>query len=735
MVIVTTNGAWAEGVDLAAYEIAIQQARQGIYDPALSLVRTLDDGHPGSQRFVQDHIRIAAWAGHAKEAADACDRLYATAWPADILGDCARAHRETGDWETALALYREGMARFPERTAFSVGEAMTLSAMGMPQVALLLAEDHSGAIDPATQRRLQADRLAQLARLASAEGRGEKDRYRIADLALAGYDALIARWSAQGPQTHADVLRLRLDRLQVLAARHRSEALIAEYEALRAAGIHVPPYALQFVADAYLDMRRPDQALRVLDAAQVAEAEPEQAAFSLEPTIRIYALSESGQPGQAEAHARQTLADMPIWIQLKGQPRQQPNDERLATELAAVSALHDTENEAAARARLEALQARAPGDTALGVALAELYRSQGEPRRAEWLLKRVETLEPRAPALEAVQARVALDLQEWAQARELGDDLQARFPGEQYSRLAARDWNVHQMAELQIHADTDLSSNTGPNGGHGLQIEALQYSPPLNNNWRAFAAGGHAQSSFEEGRGEHQWLRAGAQSRSRGLTLDLEGSIHRYGDGTRYGGALHTTVDINDYWQLGAGLERLSMETPLRALHHGIYANRAAVHVEWRDRHDKSWRLAASGMNFSDGNRRWRLAIDGRQRILVTTRWEAVLGLGLAASTNSAEDAPYFNPRKDLEILPSLQFTHTLYQHYEERLQQSFLVAAGVYAQQGYGPAAIALAEYGLHWQASATFQTGVRASVGSRPYDGERETDFRILLDLVLRF
>ncbi len=727
----------ARAADMAAYETAIRQAREGSHGPALALLRRLDTGGAGTRRYTLDHIRVAGWAGHSGEAAEACERLSMPVdrWPADVLGACARAYREEGERDRALDLYRRGMARFPERPEFTVGEAMTLAAMGMPQAALDLAGRHPHWIDAATRRRLEGDRLAQWTRMAEAPGRGEAERYRIADRALAGYAELIARWSALGPVARQDVLRLRLDRLQALAARRRYAKLIADYEALRGAGVEVPAYALRAVAVAYLESRRPEEAWRALDAARDAGAAGDPVRAAPPSPVLTYALSESGHPAEAEAQARRSLERTPVWIQLRGQPRRQANDERVAAELAALWARRDLGDQAGARARLEALQARAPGDTSLGIALAEFYRGQGEPRRAEWLLKRMETLDPRAPALEAAQARVALDLQEWEQAEALVEDLRTRFPEEPLDRSPARDWRLHRMSELRIEADGDLSSKTGPTDGHSVSIGAVQYSPPLGGPWRAFAGGGHAQGSFIDGHGEHQWLLAGAQSRSRGLTLDLEASMHRYGHGTRYGAALRADADIDDHWSLGAVLERFSPDVPLRALHNGIDADRAGAHVQWHGPDGGAWRLAASAMRFSDGNRRWTLALDGGRRIFESARWRGELDLGVAASRNSEEDAPYFNPRSDLEVLPSLRLVHTIHQRYEARLEQSFMLGAGVYAQQGYGSAGIAVAGYGLRWKASDTFEAGVQASVSSRPYDGERETGFRVLLDMTLRF
>ena len=67
-----------------------------------------------------------------------------------------------------------------------------------------------------------------------------------------------------------------------------------------------------------------------------------------------------------------------------------------------------------------------------------------------------------------------------------------------------------------------------------------------------------------------------------------------------------------------------------------------------------------SPSRFSDGNQRWALGLDGRERIHTTPHLKTDLTLELSSQRNSLDaERPYFNPRSDLMVLPGLRLTHT----------------------------------------------------------------------------
>ena len=112
------------------------------------------------------------------------------------------------------------------------------------------------------------------------------------------------------------------------------------------------------------------------------------------------------------------------------------------------------------------------------------------------------------------------------------------------------------------------------------------------------------------------------------------------------------------------------------------------------------------------------------------------LGLEVGASHNSlSEDVPYFNPKSDLSVLPMVSVNHMLYERYETRWSQQFQVGAGTYTQKYHSTGGMALLGYGQRYSWNDVLEVGGMLSAINRPYDGERETDLRLMVDLTFRF
>lgn len=86
-------------------------------------------------------------------------------------------------------------------------------------------------------------------------------------------------------------------------------------------------------------------------------------------------------------------------------------------------------------------------------------------------------------------------------------------------------------------------------------------------------------------------------------------------------------------------------------------------------------------------------------------------------------------------MLPTVNVNHVLYHRYETSWSQQFQVGAGTYSQRDYSTGAIGLLSYGQRVTWNDVFEAGAALSVLNRPYDGDRETDLRLLLDLTYRF
>ena len=640
----------------------------------------------------------------------------------------------------ALFEFDQAFIRAGDKPEVAREYIVALQKARLPEPALRLATQRPGLLDPVTQRRLEGDLAAERVRMAEFAARTEKERYVIADRALQDYDKLLTRWTPDA-SAHDDVVRWRIDRLGALKARARTAEVIREYETLTAEGVQLPTYAVRWVAASYLDQRQPEKAEPLYrQALSATDAEPDDRVE--DSTALFYALQESDKGVEARKVAT-TLADnQKPRVELKGLPIGNPNDAWMdAQQLSAQSGVYGGDLPGS-EAGLEALVARAPGNVGLRLAQADMYRARDLPRRAEATLKETEAQVPRDISLEVSQAYTAMDLQEWRQLDVLADDVIARNPDSRQVQRLQRLRNVHDMAEVRVEAYTGKSYGGGNNGDVGAVtgsrdwgIESVIYTPPIDEDWRLFAGAGYATADFSEGTGQHRWQRVGVERRTRDMTLEAEVSNHSYGFGSKQGARVSIARDINDNWQYGGSLDYLSATTPLRALNADITANGGSGFIRWRANESREWKLSLSPSHFSDGNDRIETLLTGREGIYSSPGVQVDLGLEVSASHNSKADTVYFNPKSDFGALPTVTVNHVLYHRYETQWSQQFQVGAGTYSQKDYSTGGVGLIGYGQRFRWNDVLEAGANLSLISRPYDGDRERDLRLLVDLTYRF
>ena len=640
----------------------------------------------------------------------------------------------------ALFEFDQAFIRAGDKPEVAREYIVALQKARLPEPALRLATQRPGLVDAVTQRRLEGDLAAERVRMAEFATRTEKERYVIADRALQDYDKLLARWTPDA-SAHDDVVRWRIDRLGALKARARTAEVIREYETLTAEGVQLPTYAVRWVAASYLDQRQPEKAEPLYrQALSATDAEPDDRVE--DSTALFYALQESDKGVDAREVANTLANNQKPRVELKGLPIGNPNDAWMdAQQLSAQSGVYGGDLPGS-EAGLDALVARAPGNVGLRLAQADMYRARDLPRRAEAILKETEAQVPRDIGLEVSQAYTAMDLQEWRQLDVLADDVIARNPDSRQVQRLQRLRNVHDMAEVRVEAYTGKSYGGGNNGDVGAVtgsrdwgIESVIYTPPIDEDWRLFAGAGYATADFSEGTGQHRWQRVGVERRTRDMTLEAEVSNHSYGFGSKQGARVSIARDINDNWQYGGSLDYLSATTPLRALNADITANGGSGFIRWRANESREWKLSLSPSHFSDGNDRIETLLTGREGIYSSPGVQVDLGLEVSASHNSKADTVYFNPKSDFSVLPTVTVNHVLYHRYETQWSQQFQVGAGTYSQKDYSTGGVGLIGYGQRVRWNDVLEAGANLSLISRPYDGVRERDLRLLVDLTYRF
>lgn len=588
------------------------------------------------------------------------------------------------------------------------------------------------AVDAAVLRKLQLDQVAELVRMAHTESRGEQEQYSIADRALERYAQLLQRWEGQ-PDTDASILLARIDRLGAYQARNRHSDVINEYESLQAQGHLVPAYAQRWAAGSYLSDRQPDTAYRILHqlfAGTPASQLPPQDSQDL-----FFAALESERIDQSGQIVADIIANTPKYRYLHGSPRPEPNDNWLSGQVLQAHYLQKINRLDAAERHNQTLSDSGPGNQGLRINLAETLLARGLPRAAERQLKIGEVLEPTNLALERQQAYVAQELQEWRQFDLLVEDVVQRSPEEPATQQLARIHQVENMYEFRLNGSKGISSGNPVSGAHDLTLSSALYGPRVYEHWRPFVGFDYATGRFDEGKGNQRIQALGVEYSRRNNWAELELSNHRARGGNKTGLRFSYWHDFNDHWRLGTDLERLSRDTPLRAIRSGVTSNQAGGYVRWYENERREYQLGFAGSRFSDGNNRLNYSINGKERLLSRPYLTIDLLPSIAMSSNSKQDGNYYSPKRDLHLAPTLFADHVMYRNYEQVWRQQFLLGAGYYWQQGFGGGMSTTAGYGQRYATNHVFDAGAMLIWSKQPYDDKREHDLSLVFDINYRF
>ena len=95
-------------------EAAVEAARRGEYDAAISSLQALARAAPSDTGVRFDLAVVLQWAGRPREATDVFESTRATEAPEYVLSAMTRAYRDQQRWADAARLAAEGGRRFPE---------------------------------------------------------------------------------------------------------------------------------------------------------------------------------------------------------------------------------------------------------------------------------------------------------------------------------------------------------------------------------------------------------------------------------------------------------------------------------------------------------------------------------------------------------------------------------------------------------------------------------------------
>ena len=112
------------------YRQAVEDARAGRTVEALGALRLLVERFPDRQDILGDYVVVLGWAGHHDKALERLDRIDRARAQSYVIEGLASSARRLQRFVLAESLYREAIARFPNRVEPQVGLVLTLADEG-----------------------------------------------------------------------------------------------------------------------------------------------------------------------------------------------------------------------------------------------------------------------------------------------------------------------------------------------------------------------------------------------------------------------------------------------------------------------------------------------------------------------------------------------------------------------------------------------------------------------------
>lgn len=640
----------------------------------------------------------------------------------------------------AFRYYNAAYHMAPQNRAAILGLVRTYARQGQVENALQLVENHPGVLPAAELRQLQGDEAALLVRRGSEESQDtskpEKVRFATTDRAITRLNDMIAAW-ANDQDAARDVVRARQDRMLALYNRYLMTEVIQEYQNFKRDGLPIPAFLLGAVGDAYLELHEPEKARDIF--LQALKNDPKN--YTLKRQL-FYAYVESDDDENAYRIADEMAREQNSGKAAKyAQAHSADSQQRRSAELTAGAARMYFGEVQKADARITPVVAQDPNTAAMREAMGNIYAAHG------WLRQSLQQYEMgnQLAHNKDISNQVGiisddLALQHFPEAEQRVNTMLARDPENQAVQRAARDWNIHNMAELDVRAGFDGTPLTSRavNGGRDFGVDTLLYSPPVNYNWRLFAGDyyTHQKEPNQEGSISYNRGTAGIEYRNGPYIADLAPTLNHYKGNNRIGASGDLTKSLNDYWTIAAAGELFAREVPLRALNSGVTANSVVINATWKANEEQSLRFGGNVMPFSDGNTRVAFSGDYVQRIQTYPHLKIDGLASVSESQNTADtNRVYYNPARDAVAIAGPRVIQTLYTRYSTLWQHSLQVMPGIYWEQSHGENWAARARYEQRLFLGNTFEMGIGGNWSHQAYDKKQENDLGVTLDLTERF
>lgn len=776
-------------------EQAVRLAREGQTTESIDKLNSYLETHPGNVPLISDLIVVYVWSGEHQKAVNLFRSYPLAAYPEYVLISIISSYRSHGQSEEALRLLADLPEKSTDNLAVQIKKIQLLvdtqryeeakvelqkSLAVSPQDQNLLKV--AGYLYTATEKWIVAlanyQKILAIAPTDTEALRGRTDalvhlgapyaasQYPLdSDIEeetnrkvtyLQGKAALLLRWSSHGSKDSTESLAYAQKGYNLL---QEALALIgdkAEHQHLKRSILYdlvvahtnlreptesyniftqlsenedpVPSYVTRAAAEALLALHRPDEALELLTL--LPQDGPKDYQTDL---THFYALIESEQFPQAYDLIDTRLQSTPKFKSFTDSSVQYRNDERLDLETISSQArlYGDQLNEA--WVRISALKNQAPANSWLNHVAGESALARNWPRKAYTLFQTAYKLNPDNTNALAGMAQSDIRLHRYEDADHIYTTLQEDSPLERSTIRLEKDLRFAKLPNLW--ADLELSYAEGPEqSGDGVKATSELISAPINHHLHLSMQARYAWSELLEGEESRTTYGGGLEYIGDEISLL---SLFQYNESTldEVGGLLRGNWNPDDHWSLSLQGERFSDATPLRALYYGIREDRLLGSGTYRWHESRSIYFSIGAGWFTDDNDRIESSISFTERVVDIPRFDIDLSLDLYGSSNTRDDAPYFNPESDFSTKGRVTAEHIIYRAYEKSLAQKLSGSLGLYSQENYSPGPTASIGYNIRYNYYPWIETDLGTEIGQNRYDGEDEPYYKFTFLIHARF
>ena len=644
----------------------------------------------------------------------------------DLLKVAGYLYSASNMWINALDSYQQILENSPTDAEALDGRTAALLQLGAPFAASQYI-DHSSVKDRLQKVKVLQGKAALLLRWSSHSARTQEESTAYARKAYSHIHEALAI-----AETLPDSESLRRSLLYDLIVAHtnlkHNRESYALFLTLTENGETVPAYVIRAAAEALLALKQPD------DARKLLRSLPDDLPRDYQTDLTLfYALIESEHFNNAYELIDTRLNNTPKFKTYTDSAVQYRNDERLDLEVIAAQARLYGDQLSDAWNRVRLLQDQAPANDWLTHVTGEIALARNWPREAYRRFQAAYALNPDNHNALAGIAQSDIRLHRYKEAQETYATLQEKNPTERSTSQLAKDLQWAEQANLW--ADLELSYSEGPEqSGDGVNATTEIISSPINHRLHLNLQGRYAWSELLEGEESRTTYGTGLEYRDDNYSLL---SVIQYNDSTldEFGGVLRGQWTPDDHFSFTLQGERFSDATPLRALFYGIREDRllGSASYRWHEGRLLSFNIGTG--HFTDDNDRLESGLNFRERVIDIPRFDLDLALDLYGSSNSREDAPYFNPKSDFSTKAQIIAEHIIYRAYDTSLVQKFSSNLGLYAQENYSTGPTASLGYNLLYNHSPWIETVFGVELGQNRYDGEDEPYYKFTFLIHARF